>query len=395
MHISRHARLPRYALYDEYDRLVSDIGDHESATITWKWGSEIGTGTLTISGQPDLEVWSRALRVHEVPLFVSVYTPMPFPWTGRVTDAEYVDDGDGPALELTLINDKVWAEAILLVPNPQNPAEYQDRLDDVRSGPLASVVKRYLADAAGRVHAPVAVVPPASEDPSPVVEFSARMDNALELFGPELDRAGYSIRAYTYREGDPLPDGMSFTPAVGTVILDVVEGRDNESLVWQEEHLQTYSVASSEPQAYRAYVGLEGSGEERTYMEVVDNDRLAASNGKALPEIFVDSSGEKSDPEADGRRALAETGGLSVTFTVADGHPWLVGDEWREGDMAHARIGGQLFPARIVEVTMSDESDGKVTFTPTCGTTALSRPEAVADAVARLVAGMRTLNARR
>ena len=401
MHGSPHERLPRYEVYDAEDRMVVGINTHESATVTWKWGAEPGTGTLALPGTPDPELWRLALNVHNSPLFVSVYTPMPLPWTGRVTNSEFVDDGDGPVLELTLVNDKVWADAMMLVPNPAQPAGLQDRLADVRTGPLATVIKDYLAAAAARLRVPVVVVPPDQNDPSPVVTFEARMDKASDLFGPALDEYGYGIVAYTYRYGDNLPLGMAFTPDVGTVILDVVPGRDTGTLLWQQEHLQSFSVSSSEPQAYRAYVGLDGSGEDRTYMEVVDTEARDRANGKGLPETFVDAPTATGDgpqpesPRAHALRTLRGTGGLSVEFTVADGQPWLAGDEWRIGDMAYTRIGGSMFSARIAEVTMTDSADNPMVFTPVCGAVSLSRPEAVADAVASLVAAIKSRDARR
>ncbi|ETT26238.1 hypothetical protein RAJCM14343_4711 [Rhodococcus aetherivorans] len=392
MHTSKNQ--PRYLVYNRHKELIASITDHDKATITAKW-EDIGSGTITIPGTPDPQLLTAALHVHDEPLLISVYTPSAVPWTGRVS-GEYVDDGDGPVLELTLVGDRIWLDAMLAVANPDVGPSLQDRESDVREGPLETVVKGYLADAVGRLQVPVMVVPAAPDDQSPIVELSARMVTVKALTDDVLKRYGYSITARTYRVGDPLPAGVQVAPEPGTVMLDVVAGRDTGRLLWQQEHLSTFSVASTEPKAYRAYIGGKGEGVARPFSEVIDTDRRAAGANLGLPEIFVEANDENVDPLDAGRTALAAAaGGLSVNFTVVDGKPWFLGTDWELGHFAYARIAGQVFRAQITEVEMRDDAGATITYTPTCGSAAPGRPTAVADAVARLAAQIRNQNARR
>lgn len=391
-----YTRAPRYLVYNRHKELVTSISSHDSASLSWKWGKDAGAGTITIPGHADPDFLLPALSVDEEPLFVSVYTPSRRPWTGRISNAEYLDDGAGPNLELTLVNDRIWLDAMLAVASPGQPAGQQDREADVREGPLETVVKAYIQAAAGRLRVPVMVVPSATEDASPIIKLSARMVTLSSLFADTLDKYGYSITATTYRTGDPLPPGLQFQPEPGTVLIDVVAGRDNGRLLWQEEHLQTFSVSVSEPQAYRAYVGGEGEGVDRDFHEVVDTAVRDRASNYALPELYEEASGEGADPLEVGREALRKAaGGKSVNFTVADGNPWFLGDDWECGDIAYARIAGLLFRSRITEVEMKDEAGATVIYEPKCGMADPGRREAVADAVARLVADIKRQNAGR
>lgn len=392
MHTSKNQ--PRYLVYNRHKELIASITDHDSAMIAWKW-KDIGSGTITIPGLPDAQLLAAALNVHHEPLLISVYTPAPEPWTGRVS-GEYVDDGDGPVLELTLVGDRIWLDAMLAVANPDVGPELQDRESDVREGPLETVIKAYLADAVGRLQVPVMVVPATPDDQSPIVKLSARMVTVKSLTDDVLDHYGYTITARTYRLGDPLPAAVQVAPEPGTVMLDVVAGRDTGRLLWQQEHLSTFSVASTEPKAYRAYIGGKGEGVARPFYEVIDTGRRADGANLGLPEIFVEANDENVDPLDAGRTALAAAaGGLSVNFTVADGNPWRLGEDWVNGDFAYARIAGQLFRAQITEVEMRDDAGSPVSYSPKCGVADPGRPTAVADAIARLAADIRNQNARR
>lgn len=389
------ARLPRYHVFNRHKELVTAITSHDSASITWKW-LEIGSGTISVPGTADPDLLVPALAVHEEPLLISVYTPAAFPWTGRVSNGEYFDDGDGPALELTLVQDRVWLDAMLAVANPGVGPGLQDRETDVREGPLETVVKDYISRAAARLMVPVMVVPPPINDQSPLIELSARMVTIKTLTDDVLKRYGYSISARTYRTGDPLPVGLQYQPEPGTVMIDVHAPRDTGRLLWQEEHLKDFSVSSTEGRAYRAYIGEKGEGDTRPFSEYIDTAKRDASSNMALPELYVESTDENVDPVDTAKAALLEAGGgLSVNFTVEDGNPWLLGDDYESGDWGHARIAGQLFRAQITEIEMRDEEGSPVAYTPKCGVADPARPQAVADAVAKLAADIRAQNARR
>lgn len=386
---------PVYSLYDSGQNFLAPITDFEQSTIVWKWGVSAGTGTIVIPGEPT-DFMSDVLNVDESPVLVSVRSSAPRPWTGRVHNAEYTDDGDGPRLELTLVDDRIWLSAMLALVNPAGtPNEQGTRESDDREGPLETVVLGYIRDAAARLRLPMIVASTPQPDGSPYVKLSARMTSLSSLIETALDEHGYGVTVSTYRTGDPVPDGIGTTPTPGTLIVNLDAPKDDPRLLWQQEQLQTFSVSAQEPNAVRAYVGGEGQGTERQYFEYV-NQTLAETQGRyALPEVYVDASGTVT-PESAGLDALrTNAGGKSVSFTVADANPWRHGIDWNIGDFAYARIAGQVFRSQILEVEMTETASDGVLFAPKCGPANLSDGTIVERAIARLIAEIRRNQARR
>ncbi|WP_418344926.1 Gp37-like protein [Rhodococcus pyridinivorans] len=387
---------PNYLVYDAANRLVEPITGHESATIKWSW-TDAHTGSIVIPGQPSDALLTTVLDADIRPVLFKADTAATRPFTGRIHNAEYLDEGEGPSLELTIVGDRIWFDAMLAVAFPAgSPAEQAGHESDTRTGPLETVVKGYIADAADRLSVPMVVVPAPDPDPSPTVTLSARMITLSELIGDALAAHGYGIDVRMWRTGDPLPAAMTFEPEPGTLIVDVITPVDNRNLLWQQEQLATWSLSSTARTAHRAYVGGPGSGTDRTFSEWVDADAAAAQGRFALPELYVDNNSEATDAATAARAALAgKAGGKTVRFTVVDENPWRFGLDWELGHFAYARIAGGLFRAQITEVELDEQPGKPITYTPQCGPAAPGRPEEVIEAVARLTAQLRTQQARR
>jgi hypothetical protein len=396
------APLPNYLLYDADNRFICPVAEHDEAKVTWKlW--ETGTGTISIPGVPSSDILMAALSVHERPTLIEVQGVEGKRWTGRVHTGEYVDDGDGPNLELTLVNDRIWLDAMLAIVNPTGTASQQGTAEfDERTGPTETVVKAYIQSAILRLGLPMIVAPAPDVDPSPIVTLKARMTSMRELTDNVLKPAGFDLTVTMHRTGRPVPASINFEPPDGTLIVDVISGQSTGRLVWDEQQLATFSVSSTEGTAYRAYTGGDGQGIDRVFTEYVDEVAKARVGRYGLPEIYVDNDGTDSDevpvavPTPTTLDALAKAaGGLSVTFGVEDGRPWYAGEDWWLADFGAARIGGQLFDAQITEVTLNEDRDNGVVYAPTIGDSSPSRPEVIAEALFRLTSELRRRQARR
>lgn len=393
--------LPNYLLYDNDNRFICPVVEHDEAKVTWKL-DDAGTGTISIPGEPSEDMLGAALNVHNVPLLVEVQGVNR--WTGRVANGEYLDDGDGPSLELTLVNDRIWLDAMLAIVNPTGTMTQQGGSEnDTRTGPTETVVKAYIQAAASRLGLPMAIVPPPSNDPSPIITLNARMTTLTELTDKVLTPAGIGLAVTMHRTGRPLPAGLQgYEPPDGTLVVDVITGRSTGRLLWDQSQLETFSLSSTEGTAYRAITGGKGSGTERVFTEYVDTTAKARVGRFGLPELYVDNDGTSGDeapaavPSPATLDALAAAAGkFSASFTVQDERPWYAGTDWWLADYASARIAGQVFSSQITEVTLNETRDAGVTYDPTIGAASPTRPEAVGEAIARLTSELRRRQARR
>ncbi len=393
------ATLPNYLVFDQANRFIAPIAEHDEATITWAW-DKVGTGTISIPGDPPSDLFKAALNVHNSPALIEVQGVAGKRWTGRIHNGEYVDDGgdDGPMLELTLVNDRIWLDAMLAIVNPTGTMAQQGTAENnTRTGPTETVVKAYVAETAQRLGVPMVVVPAPSNDPSPIITLNARMTRLTDLIEDVLTPAGFGVEVVMHRAGRPIPDQWGgLEPADGTLVFDLVTGAYTPKLAWAENQLETFRIGSTEATGYRAITGGEGQGVERVFTEYVDTALRDQLGVYGLPEIYVDNSGTsgtegQAGASADGvlspstAAALAAArGGLSVEFTVTDGRPWYAGVDWWLGDYGTATVAGEKFMAQITEVELQ-EKEG-VVYAPTFGKASPSRPEAVAESVTRLAA---------
>lgn len=393
--------LPNYLLYDNNNRFICPVVEHDEAKVVWKM-TDVGTGTISIPGEPSEDMLTAALNVHNVPLLVEVQGVRR--WTGRVANGEYLDDGDGPSLELTLVNDRIWIDAMLAIINPGGTMAQQGTTEnDTRTGPTETIVKQYIQAAVNRLGVPMVIVPAPGSDPSPIITLNARMTTLSELTDDVLAPAGMGLQVTMHRTGRPLPAGLQgFEPPDGTLVVDVVTGRSTGRLLWDQSQLETFSLSSTEGTAYRAITGGKGSGVDRVFTEYVDAVAKARVGKYGLPELFVDNDGTSGDeapakvPTPATLDALAKAAGkFSATFTVQDERPWYAGEDWWLADYASARIAGEVFSSQITEVALNETREGGVTYDPTIGAASPTRPEAVGEAIARLTSELRRRQARR
>lgn len=399
------ATLPNYLLYDAQNNFICPIAEHETASVTWK-RADSGTGTVVIPGDPPDDIFAAALGVHESTTLVQVQGVAGKVWTGRIHSGEFSDQGDKSAgLELTLVSDYIWLEAMLALVNPTGTITQQGTAEsDTRTGPTETVVKAYVAAAALRLGVPVKVVPPPEVDSSPTIQLNARMTTLKELTKDVLEPIGAYFDVYMWRVGMPVPPTMTAEPAHGTILVDIRYSTYSAQLLWDQNQLGSYSILSTTPTAYRAVAGGKGDGVERVYTEYIDTTLRDKLGPWGLPEIFVDNDGTSGEegapvvpvPSPAVTEALAKVGGsLSVNFTVADGMPWHAGVDWWLDSFASARIKGQVFTAPISQVELTENAADGVTYAPTVGDPSPTRPEAVVEAINRLASDIRRRQAQR
>lgn len=394
---------PNYLLYDNNNRFICPVVEHDEAVVKWSF-TDTGTGTISIPGEPPEDILAAALRVHERPTLIEVQAVAGKAWTGRVHNGEFTDDGTGPVLELTLVNDRIWLDAMLALINPVGTMAQQGIAEnDTRTGPTETVVKAYLNAAILRLGVPMVVVPAPQNDPSPIITLNARMTTMSELTDKVLAPAGFGFEVIMHRTGRPLPAGLQgFEPPDGTLVVDLIAGRSTGRLLWDQQQLAKFSVSSTEGTAYRAITGGQGQGTDRTFTEYVDAATRDRVGRYGLPELYVDNDGTSGDeapakvPSPATLDALAEAAGkLAVTFEVQDGRPWYAGTDWWLADYGSARIGGEVFTAQIGGVELKENADDGVVYSPQFGGTAPGSPEAVTEAIARLTSELRRRQARR
>lgn len=400
--MTHHQTFPNYLLFDGANNFLAPIAEHSDALIKWDLRTP-GTGTITIPGLPSEDIFKACMSVHEQTTLIEVQAVNGKRWTGRVHNADYTDDGDGPVLEITVVNDMIWLGAMLALVNPdgtmteQGIAEY-----DSRTGPTETVVKEYIADAAARLGIPMMVVPAPAADPSPIIHMNARMTKLDELIKDVLEPAGFGIEVYMHREGAVMSDSLAASgldPVPGTLIVDVVPAVYNQWLKWSQEQLTKFSVSSSHPTAYRAITGGEGQKTERVFTEFIDNDLKEKLGIYALPEVYVDNTGTNGTEDENGAivstaaaspptiAALAKArGGVAVSFDVDDGQPWFAGEDWWLAHYGTAMIAGQTFSAQITQVELKETVDGGIVYAPHFGDSFVSRDEIITDAIVRLAA---------
>jgi hypothetical protein len=397
--------LPNYLLFDKNNTFICPIAEHSEAKVQWTF-DKTGTGTITIPGNPTSDIFTAALNLHTSPTLIEVQGVAGKRWTGQLANAEYTDDGDGPELELTLVNDRVWLDAMLAIINPTGTMAQQGTAEnDTRTGPTETVIKRYLQDAVNRLGVPMVIAPAPASDPSPIITLNARMTQTSELIDKSLTAANLGVEVTMHRTGRALPASLQgFEPPDGTLVLDFIRTRSNPRLLWDAQQLSSYKLSSSMGMGYRAITGGEGTGTARVFTEYVDTTVRDRVGKYGLPEIYVDNEGTEGG-EANYTAAgsaspstldalAAAAGKFGVTFSVADGVPWFAGTDWWVADYANARIAGQVFSALITAVELSESDDG-VEYTPTIGEAQPGRPEAVADVLARVIADIRKRQARR
>lgn len=242
---------------------------------------------------------------------------------------------------------------------------------DTRTGKLATIAAGYINDAATRLAAPVVAIVPVP-DTSPTVTLNARMTTLADLLTDALRASGVRLTVTMWLPGDPNPSGLPEPLSTPTVVMRLDVPPAKPWLRWSDTvgGLVRASVTTTTPQAYHVILGLEGQDELRVYDQYLDSAAKSVAGPYGLPEAYVDATDVErgADSQAAGARAVRDlTTLVSLEAEVADGEPWAFGRDYDVGDTGTVELAGVGFTERVTMVTVSEDRDNGLSFTPVVG----------------------------
>lgn len=249
------------------------------------------------------------------------------------------------------------------------------------SGTAEAVFKTAMSENVARLGVPWTVAPslgrgsliPAT---SPV---SFRFHPLAEKLVPVLDNDDLVV-VLTYDENDH--------PTVDIREADTVQG-----IITVESGVSdSYQFSIESPTATRAIVGGRGEGVERELVTVIDSAREAEWGD--IIETFVDS--RNSDVGTDiapyGTEALVEAAPrIGVSLDIVETARFQYLKQFREGDLAHVRLGPIDSLEQITSVSISEDPNDGVLVTPHIGSADVDAETdvAFARAIGALARGQR------
>jgi hypothetical protein len=248
---------------------------------------------------------------------------------------------------------------------------------DVRTGPIDTVVKGYITDAAkriwgvdghGRPLGPIAVVPPPATDHTPTVTLKAKWTPLADLFADILRLQNRTLTIRLWLPGDPQPAGLSLTAP--TYVVDIVAANNSPQIIWGDDTFMSRKVAIKAPSAYRGIIGESGSGTAQTFDTYTDTSLKASLGAYGYPEIYLSAAAAAAGDtsQQDGQAQLAATeGGAAVVAAVQDGVPWTFGQDYVVGDLVGVRAFGLDIRQRVISVQMVDDRANGYRLVPTIG----------------------------
>jgi hypothetical protein len=387
-------------VYDGTYKRVGRLGDYTSVGYVHQHLG-VGTGTLIVDegagGQPAAHLLNAATQVVPVVIDDGVQ-----PWTGRVQHAELSGPPGLGVLTATLVDEFEHFRHILARPVPGSPLSDQTAAEyDVRTGPLVTVAKSYLADNVARfTDNPYAVVPVVGTDTSPTVTLRARMTPMDELLVPPCREHDYQLTARLWLPGWDQPPGLALTDP--TIVFDVTPVHDAGRVLWTDRvGIDTRTVEVTHPTALEATVGLDGDGAARPFISVTPAEDRSSLGRYAYRETFIDA-GSADTPDEIQQQAQQEltentAGTAGIGIVVNDGAPFTFGRDYWCGSTVRARTGGLQVTDTIERVLISHTPREGRTVIPQIGAAnADETPEqALIRAVAALQADLAQRNSRR
>jgi hypothetical protein len=357
------------SIFDRSYQRLGQVPDFVSCAVTWQWLG-IGTGTLVVEETDPVGPYLLGVDGGVVPVVVDVGGVR---WSGRVSSASLEREGPpgSGTISVTLVDDWVWLHSMIASQNGSNPALTAMPEFDTRTGNLATVAVAYINAAATRLGAPVVAIGP-TPDTSPSVTLKARMNTLADLLTDSLRAAGVRLTASIWLPGDPQPSGVAQALTEPTVVVRADLPPAKPWLRWSDTvgGLVSASVTRTTQKAFRALLGLSGTEAARVYDEVIDTTAQTVAGDYGLPEIYVDSSNvdKGTASQQEGANALLDTvDRVALEAEVADGEPWAFGRDYEVGDTGTVVVAGVDFSERVTKVTVSEDRDTGLTYTPVVG----------------------------
>jgi len=390
----------------DYTARLGQVPDYISCEVSWQYLG-VGSGELVVAEDDPIAPYLLAVDSDVLPIVVTVGDNR---WSGRV--AHVALERSGPpgsgTITVTLVDDWIWLQRMLASQNGGLSSVTGMGEFDVRSGPAATVAARYINSAATRLGVPVcSSAPPV--DSSPSVRLKARMTPLADLLTDPLKDAGVSLTAQIWLTTDPQP------PDLLVALPDLITGLTSPTVVFRPQVLADkpwlqwsdtmanvgkMNFEGTQPSAYRAIIGLDGTGAARNYDQVINATRRTDVGPFGLPEIYVDATDSTLGVEsaAAGVLGLANTRGrAAASFEVADADPFVFGKDYVVGDIATLKVGGLTWRQRISKVTARDDRADGLVLIPAFGDEApdVTGNEMMVRALTGLAEQVRTLQAGR
>ena len=207
-----------YVHNNDYTQRIN-LASYISVEFSDEFGMDAGTGSLTIPADHPLAPRLMQCHMDVVPVTASRNG---WRWTGRVTGFEAAGTPGRETVTLELTCDKLQLGSIVGFANTRTSLAIQGRAD-TQKGPLETVAYHYLSENIARSGVPAYLVmpPKRSEDKSPRINLSSRMNPLDALLRDTLNQYDYGVTAQMWWPGQPFPEGK---------VVPLVDGSQSERL---------------------------------------------------------------------------------------------------------------------------------------------------------------------
>lgn len=395
------------SVYDNAYRRVGQVPNYVSCEVTWKH-LDAGSGTLVVGEDDPIAAELMSAGGVPVPVVVDVGGNR---WSGRVSQATLEREGPpgSGTVTATLVDEWAWLQKMLASSAGSSTAMTAAAglpSYDRRIGPAATIAAAFINGSATRLGVPVAAVTPGS-DASPLVYVNARFDTLADLLTDPLRGAGVTMPSVIWLPGDPMPSGLSLTRP--TVVFSPRLPAVRPWLRWSDTmgSVHKMTVVANQPGGYRIVVGLSGDydastgADTKTYDQLISTTRKTVVGDWGLPEVYVDAGDITAAGSESQVRAAMELGkyqgSASASFEIADADPFVFGVDYFTGDTATVTAAGASWAETITQVTVSDDRESGLVFTPVLGDApaAVDATELMVAAMSRVAKNLRTLQVRR
>lgn len=392
------------SVYDASYHRVGQVPNYISCEVIWKH-LDAGSGTLVVGEDDPVAASLMTAGSQVVPVVVDVGGNR---WSGRVSQATLEREGPpgSGTVTATLVDEWAWLQKMLASQHGSSTTLTGAPPFDRRTGHAATVAAAFINAAATRLGVPVAAVTPGS-DASPAVFINARFDTLADLLSDPLRGAGVTMPSVIWLPGDPMPSGLSLSQP--TVVFSPRQPTVRPWLRWSDTmgSVHKMTVVANQPSGYRIIVGLGGDYDATTdvdtkvYDQLNDTIQHAVVGTWGLPEVYVDAADIVAAGTESQVRAAMELGkyqgSASASFEIADADPFTFGVDYSTGDTATVIAAGASWSETITQVTVTDDRESGLVFTPVLGDSPASvdATEMMVAAMSRVAKNLRTLQVRR
>lgn len=382
-------------LYNRLYTPLQKVPDYVSCSVTWQRLGP-GTGTLVVSETAPSASLLLACNATVVPVRVTVRGRQ---WWGRVVTAAL--DRQGPpgtgTVTATLVDDWAWLSAMHASQSGQTAVAPTMSQFDTQTGAAATVAAYYINAAAYRLKIPVAASPPQG-DTSPQITVKARMDALADLLTKRLDAANVIMPVTMWLPGTGQPYGLTSNLTQPTAVFWPQQAPVKPWLRWTDTvgGITKATLTVTAPKAYSLVIGMSGTDAARTYGTYTDTGLQQQLGPYALPEAYVDATDISTQADAAARgpqKAPEFAATASAAVTVQDGTPWSFPTDYDIGDIATIEVAGVSFQEPVSRVTVTDDRQSGLVFTPQVGdpAAAATSDELIVRAVSSVALQLRLL----